>query len=136
MSRFGLSSIYLLTCRKLLHFRQRGKGPQNAKKRGLRPEKSGGSPACGGSLRILLWTSTVKLFPGFSVPKPQTRMNTKKRYPLPVKLLSKRRLAPSWIAVYRPKFRLQNRSCSKVLKFALIKQNTIYNLLLVFRCKA
>ena len=32
------------------------------KKRGLRPEKSGGSPACGVSLGILPWTSTVKPF--------------------------------------------------------------------------
>ena len=32
------------------------------KKRGLRPERSGGSPARGASLGILPWTSTVKPF--------------------------------------------------------------------------
>ena len=70
LGRFGLSSIYLFDRRKLLHICGRGKEPQNAKKRGLRPEKSGGSPARGVSRRILPWTSTVKPFCGFSVQKP------------------------------------------------------------------
>ena len=45
VTHLGLSSIYLYNCRKLLHFRQREKRVVNAKKRGLRPEFSGGSPA-------------------------------------------------------------------------------------------
>ena len=70
LGRFGLSSTCLFDRRKLLHICRRGKEPQSAKKRGLRPEKSGGGPACGVSLRILPWTSTVKPFFGFSVQKP------------------------------------------------------------------
>ena len=45
MAHLGLSSIYLYNCRKLLQFRQQEKKVVNAKKRGLRPEKSDGSPA-------------------------------------------------------------------------------------------
>ena len=45
LAHLGLSSIYLYICRKLLQFRQREKRVVNAKKRGPRPEKSGGSPA-------------------------------------------------------------------------------------------
>ena len=45
VTHLGLSSIYLYNCRKLLQFRQREKRVVNAKKRGLRPEKSDGSPA-------------------------------------------------------------------------------------------
>ena len=44
-AHLGLSLIYLYNCRKLLRFRGREKRMVNAKKRGLRPEKSGGSPA-------------------------------------------------------------------------------------------
>ena len=45
VTHFGISSIYLYNCRKLLQFRGREKRVVNAKKRGLRPEFSGGSPA-------------------------------------------------------------------------------------------
>ena len=45
VTHLGLSSIYLYNCRKLLRFRGREKRVVNAKKRGLRPEFSDGSPA-------------------------------------------------------------------------------------------
>lgn len=36
----------------------------------LRPKKSDGCPACGGSLQILAWTSTIKPFFEFPIHSP------------------------------------------------------------------
>ena len=83
LTRLGFSSIYLFDRRKLLHIWQRGKGPQNAKKRGLRPEKSGGSPASSRTkpcfCHLMEKASMENHFGFWALKSPQTRMNTKKK---------------------------------------------------------
>ena len=82
VTHFGISSIYLYNCRKLLQFRGREKRVVNAKKRGLRPEFSGGSPASAHKKSLcchFMEKASMENHFGFCALKsPQTRMNTDK----------------------------------------------------------
>ena len=84
------------------------------KKRGLRPERSGGSPARGASLGILPWTSTVKPFCGFSVQRDADPHGYKE------KRVDIYFVNPSWWS------RGESNPCPKALPQELLRAQTVH----------